>query len=388
MSRSVRTLLLTACLFGLALPPAASPQTPTQTPAAYVCPMHPAVTSHAPGSCPRCKMKLVAKMPARPGAQSQTPAATGQTGPPTNWATLSAAERTRVLEQLAPTYEHSCPMHPEVRQAQEGVCPKCGMPLRSLDPSVRGDYRLEMTATPARPKTGERVRLRFVVIHPETGAPVRGFVLNHERLFHLFVVSRDLSEYQHIHPQLEADGSFTVETTLPREGLYKLHSDFFPAGGTPQLVHQDLATAGHRANGRVARPAPLTPDATLTKTLDGMRISLELGTTGGAPAAGVLVPLKLRLADARTGAPVRDLEPYLGAWGHTLILNADQSHYLHSHPTDMLPGGYDPARVRGGPEVEFKAMFPEAGEYRIWTQFQRGGRVTTVSFTVRVSPPA
>jgi Heavy metal binding domain len=402
MSRLLRTLLLTACLFGSALPHAAR-QTRTKT-TNYVCPMHPAVSAPRPGSCPTCKMRLVAKSPAAgDGSQSQTSAAggtkgangeastgaaTGQAGaPPQNWASMSAAERTRALEALAPTYEHTCLMHPEVRQAQEGMCPKCGMPLASLNPSVRGDYRLEMTATPARPKANERVRLRLVVIHPETGAPVKHFVLNHERLFHLFVVSRDLSEYQHIHPQLDADGSFTVETTLPREGLYKLHSDFFPAGGTPQLIHQDLATTTDR-RGAARAPDALVPDAALTKSVDGMRVSLELGAGGEAPPAGVLVPLKFRLADARTGAAVRDLEPYLGAWGHTLILNADQSHYLHSHPTEMLPDGYDPAATRGGPEVEFKAMFPEAGDYRIWTQFQRGGRVTTISFTVRVRPPA
>jgi hypothetical protein len=50
----------------------------------------------------------------------------------------------------------------------------------------------------------------------------------------------------------------------------------------------------------------------------------------------------------------------------------------------MLAGGVDRATQRGGPNVEFKAMFPVAGDYRIWTQFQRGGRVTTVSFTIRV----
>ena len=27
--------------------------------AGYVCPMHPEVTSHEPGSCPKCHMKLV-----------------------------------------------------------------------------------------------------------------------------------------------------------------------------------------------------------------------------------------------------------------------------------------------------------------------------------------
>ena len=81
---------------------------------------------------------------------------------------------------------------------------------------------------------------------------------------------------------------------------------------------------------------------------------------------------------------MRDLEPYLGAWGHTLILNADQSAYLHSHPTEMLPDDVDFKTLRGGPEVEFQTMFPAAGNCRIWTQFQRAGRITTVFFAIRV----
>ena len=101
--------------------------------------------------------------------------------------------------------------------------------------------------------------------------------------------------------------------------------------------------------------------------------------------AGRFTQLKYHLADARTNQPVRDLEPYLGAWGHTLILNADQSAYLHSHPTEMLPTGTGAAAgPRGGPEVEFGVMFPAAGLYRIWTQFQRHGEIHTASFTVRV----
>jgi hypothetical protein len=114
-----------------------------------------------------------------------------------------------------------------------------------------------------------------------------------------------------------------------------------------------------------------------------MTITLELG---GARAAGKLIPLTYRLTDSRTGEPVRDLEPYLGAWGHTLILNADQSDYLHVHPSEMLSAIADRATLRGGLDVQFKAMFPAPGDYRIWTQFQRAGRVTTVTFTVRVQP--
>lgn len=297
---------------------------------------------------------------------------------------MSPAERVRAMERLAPTYDHTCTMHPEIHQAQEGVCPKCGMPLVSASPSVLGEYGFKIVPTPTLPKAGERVRLRFVVSHPQTGAPVSRYVLNHERLFHLFIVSQDLGEYQHVHPRLEPDGSFTLETVLPRAGLYKLHSDFFPVGGTPQVIHRDLETAGRRAG--VAATPTLTPDATFTKTVDGMKITLDVG--GDGPSAGVLVPLRYSLADARTGTPVRDLEPYLGAWGHTLILNADQSEYLHSHPTEMVPGGPESAKARGGPGVEFLTMFPAAGVYRVWTQFQRAGKVTTVSFTIKVRPAA
>jgi hypothetical protein len=300
-------------------------------------------------------------------------------------AAAATAERVRALEQLAPSYEYTCLMHPEIHQAQEGVCPKCGMPLSTVKPGVRGAYRLDVVSSPPEPKPGEVVRLHFVVAHPETGARVRDYVLNHERLFHLFIVSADMNEYQHIHPQLEPDGSFKVETVLPRAGLYKLHSDFFPTGGTLQVLHRELATAGYRA-ARAKPAAALVADTSLTKTIDGMKISLDWG--GGELTPGAFVRLKYTLADARTGAPVKDLEPYLGAWGHTLILDADQSDYLHSHPTESLPEGVARESLRGGPEVEFGAMFPEAGLYRIWTQFQRGGRVSTVSFTIRVRPAA
>ncbi len=392
------SILLIAVVLAFANTPADLVRAQSQN--SFVCPMHAGVVSSAPGTCPHCGMNLTARA-AKPGvkpklrrkriaggtrqaasAKQRSATTTPQTAPPTPFSKLSTAERVREMERLSPTYEYSCVMHAEVRLAQPGTCPKCGMALMSNSPSVRGEYKLALSTRPLRPKPGEKARLRFVISNPETGAPVKDFVLNHEKLFHLFIVSNDMTEYQHIHPQLERDGSFVIETVLPHTGLYKLHADFFPAGGTPQILHRELSTAGYRTS-RSASPALLTPDKTLAKTVDGMKINLELGGAS-APAAGALIPLKYRLTDERTGEPVRNLEPYLGAWGHTLILNADQSEYLHSHPTEMVPDNVDLATLRGGPEVEFKTMFPAAGNYRIWTQFQRAGRVTTVFFTIRV----
>jgi len=34
--------------------------------------------------------------------------------------------------------------------------------------------------------------------------------------------------------------------------------------------------------------------------------------------------------------------------------------------------------------VVFQVLFPQAGMYRLWAQFQRGGRLATVPFTVRI----
>jgi hypothetical protein len=403
MARIFLTFLLAAFLI---FPYTPSRSVGAQSQTSYVCPMHADVISSKPVTCSRCGMNLIARRAAaaksqwrsqgrrrqrgrskaRPRNSAQTETVATRPALPRSFAELSTAERMREMERLAPTYEYTCVMHPDVRQAQEGSCPKCGMPLTSVRPSVLGEYKLNVAAKPLAPRAGEKVQLRFVVEHPQTGARVRDYVLNHEKLFHLFIVSRDMTEYQHIHPVLERDGSFVIETVLPRAGLYKIHADFFPVGGQLQVLHRELSTAGYRRAARVpvaAAAAVIAPDAALVKTVDGMRISLELGDSI-APAAGSLVSLKYHLTDEQTGEPVHNLEPYLGAWGHTQILNADQSEYLHSHPTEMLPDNADRATLCGGPEVEFRAMFPAPGDYRIWTQFQRAGKVTTVFFTVRV----
>jgi len=102
--------------------------------------------------------------------------------------------------------------------------------------------------------------------------------------------------------------------------------------------------------------------------------------------AGKKLTLKYQITDLKTGEAVHDLEPYLDAWGHTLILSEDARDYVHSHPTQLIPDGSDRSAIRGGPEISFEAFLPRAGRYRIWSQFQRHGRVITVPFTIEVKP--
>lgn len=287
-------------------------------------------------------------------------------------------------EPLAETEEFTCPMHLEVREAKPGTCPKCSMALVPAAPAVPRDFDLVMETIPRAVKPGRKVRLTLTIKNPLSGERIRNFGVLHDKLFHLFVVSQDLTEFQHIHPTREADGRFVIDTVLPRAGHYKVYSDFYPEGGVPQVLQQGLVTAGHVSDLYASQPH-LEPDASLGKTVDGMKIDLTLDPS--EPIAGRPVVLKYRLSDAASGAPVNDLTPYLAAWGHTLILSEDQTDYVHSHPVELVPEPREGEIPRGGPDVTFESLLPKPGVYRIWTQFLRAGRdeagVTTVSFTIR-----
>jgi hypothetical protein len=285
--------------------------------------------------------------------------------------------------QAPPPTAYVCPMHPDVVARIPGTCPRCRMTLVPADPFDAREFLVDVAVQPPALRPGVPARLRLTVREPATRAVVRDFVEVHEKRYHLFVISQDLGYYDHVHPVQQDDGSYIADITLPRAGYYKLYSDFLPLGATPQVVPSVLVTAGF--SGDLASMIPhLVPDATPTRTASDMRVSLTLPTDG--LAAGRDEKLRYHVVDALTGAPVTDLEPYLAAFGHTLVLSEDTLHYVHAHPIELLPEGGGP--VRGGPDLTFKALLPRPGRYRLWTQLKRRGVVSTVAFTVDVKSPA
>jgi hypothetical protein len=150
-------------------------------------------------------------------------------------------------------------------------------------------------------------------------------------------------------------------------GAWRLFADFVPtADGEDHVLGADLAVAGDFA------PAPL-PAPAATAEVDGYTVVLT-----GELAAGTEADLQLSVS--RDGVPVTDLQPYLGAYGHLVVLRAGDLGYLHVHPLGE-PG--DPS-VAPGPHVEFATTAPTAGDYRVFFEFRLDDVVRTAAFTVEV----
>lgn len=226
--------------------------------------------------------------------------------------------------------------------------------------SSRNGYTLAATDTTL--AAGETNQLSFRIIGPD-GEPVTRFGVEHEKRLHLIVIRRDASGYQHLHPEMRSDGTWTVPLALDDPGSYRAFVDFVPAGGEPATLGIDLAVPGDFQ--------PAAHQQSRVAEVDGYRVRLD----------GELVPgqgSELTLTVDKDGKKVTDLQPYLGAYGHLVALREGDLGYLHVHP-DGEPGD---GRTKPGPTIGFHAEVPSAGTYRLFVDFRHEGKVRTAAFTV------
>ena len=170
---------------------------------------------------------------------------------------------TAVLPEASPDPEdYVCPMDPDVRSSKPGICPRCGMKMvLGIPEAVEFPVRLELNPRIVRP--GERVEITFHITDPKTGLPVEHFEIVHERLFHMFIVSQDLEYFIHDHPVYGADHIFRYNATLPKPGMYRILSDFYPSDATPQLIERTILVPGASGQDIPLQPAALSPTSDL-----------------------------------------------------------------------------------------------------------------------------
>ena len=266
-----------------------------------------------------------------------------------------------------------------------------GMPMRPLmsvmeetdvPPVSPHDAGLEVSVdVPADTRPGAPTTLTVEVRDAESGELVDDLVRTHQVWMHMIVTRSDLGTFAHIHPGPTGDdGVLSVTAVFPTGGRYAIHTEFRRQGQMADVLdtHEvDIA-------GDVPARTPVPAYDVRARVVDGVRIELD-----GTPQVGETSDFTLRFTDAATGAPVDDLQPYLGAAGHVVVMRGDGSMFGHRHaetyddrdrPVLALPG------TEFGPELDLHVRFEIGGAYRLWAQFRLGdGSVVTAPFVVHVS---
>lgn len=259
-----------------------------------------------------------------------------------------------------------------------------------------GVAKAQLTSEPPTIKAGEPARLTFT-IKDASGAVVTNLAVVHEKTLHLLVVSKDLADFSHIHPEANADGSLTVTHTFASGGSYLLYADYKPEGGKATVDTIPVTVEGPQR-----APEALVADSTLVKTVDGLTVTMR---PDGALKPGSPATLYFDVKDAASGKPVTNLEKYLGEYAHFVLISQDGSEFLHAHPMsgdmagsgDSHSGGMDHGAMNHGgshgtahdtdvspSQVMAHTEFPKAGLYKVWAQFQRAGKVITVPFVLQI----
>lgn len=254
--------------------------------------------------------------------------------------------------------EHAPPEEVHSAHSDQGGHGKMQMPAATA-------RTLVVKTKPSQPQAGEVTKLLLQILGDD-GQPITKFALLHEKLVHLIVVRDGLDEFSHLHPHVDSSGNITIEFAFPKSGQYRLFADHQPEGQTPGLARGELIVAGDDESA-----AALVPNAS-----DEVAVG-EIKSHVAFQRGDQETTVRFHLVNA-SGQVVGDLQPYLGAMGHLVIISADGAEYVHAHPlseSQTAPEGV----------VEFAAHFPKPGLYKAWGQFQRHDAVFTVPFVLQHS---
>ncbi len=249
---------------------------------------------------------------------------------------------------------------------------------------------------------------------PET--VMTGIIPDHDHLMHLFLIRTPaMDRFYHLHPTGGENNDFLQSLPALPAGHYQLFADIVRASGFPDTLTGELDISsdvtGSALNGDDSTSTPLPTSSPPTNSNvaplpDGGSMVWERDST--PITANKLVMLRFRVQD-KDGKPANDLELYMGMPAHAAIVCSDFTVFAHIHPdgtvsmaaldlanTSTIPktplDASVPASMQGmemgpiSPEISFPYGFPKAGDYRMFVQVKRAGRVVTGVFDLHVAP--
>ena len=262
---------------------------------------------------------------------------------------------------------YACPMHPEVTGKENDVCPKCGMKLEHNDNAGGpSNVTMQFSYNPTSPKANEEVTLTMTPKLKDKPGEQVPLDVEHTKKIHLIAVSEDLSWFDHIHPEMGADGAYTTKEKFPTAGKYTLFADYKPSGANHTVDNLNVTVAGNVPTAKAYSADKLMGDA-------GDGFSVRLTPDGGKFATNMAMHINGEVLQNGKAVDVNTLEDYLGAKAHMVVVSLADKKYLHVHPS-----------VEGG-KFDLHTTFEKPGIYRGWIQFQSKGKVYTSDFVMNVT---
>ncbi|MEU6507569.1 hypothetical protein [Streptomyces sp. NPDC046942] len=230
---------------------------------------------------------------------------------------------------------------------------------------AKDGYRMASSA--ATLTAGKATGYRFTVTGPD-GKPVTAFAVDQTKRMHFYAIRSDLSGFQHVHPAMAPDGTWTAPLAALQPGTWRLYASFVPDSGSGKgkdfVLSRTVKVPG------MAMTTPLAK-ASGTTTVDGYTITVK-----GAPMAGMAHQLTATVT--KDGKPVTDLQPYLDTYAHLTAFHQGDLAFAHLHPESKVDGDH------GGPALTFHAEFAQSGNWRLFLQFRTADRLHTAALTLHV----
>ncbi|MFI1619479.1 hypothetical protein ACH4VT_21335 [Streptomyces lydicus] len=243
-----------------------------------------------------------------------------------------------------------------------------GMTMNTGDGLVTKKDGYTLAAKAATLPTGKATSYRFAITGPDT-KPVTDFAVEQTKRLHFYAIRSDLTGFQHVHPTMADDGTWTAGLGALRPGSWRLFAQFTPRTGAGKgqdfVLSRTVTVPGSAAT-------TVLPKASTTATVDGYTVTVH-----GELMAGMAHPLTVTVS--KDGKPVTDLQPYLGTYAHLTAFHEGDQAFAHLHPENKVEGR------RGGPSLSFHAELAKPGNWRLFLQFRTAGTLHTAALTLRVS---
>jgi DMSO/TMAO reductase YedYZ heme-binding membrane subunit len=260
------------------------------------------------------------------------------------------------------------------KEIQQGTVPGLNLKI----PGLQGDRTRRYTVSFLHDEqvfSGQDVPLRFQVFDAASGKEATAFTKISEKFAHLIIVDDSLSYFTHIHP-VQNGNEFYTSTAFPRDGNYHVYLDFQPFGAIEQQIGFSLQV------GNVQEKVVNNYSESFVSKGD-YEVALKKDFFSSASMSIGEQILSFSIKD-REQKEVKTLKPYLGSFGHLVMINQETYDYIHVHPTVPAKSTED----TGGPSVEFLPLglySPiKPGTYRVFAQFNPDDKLILSDFTIKV----